>query len=558
MPAISQWTGSPSIKGSSESMRMAFLTTCLIGIQFTWGTEMTYCTPYLLALGLTKSKISLVWIAGPLSGLIMQPIVGVIADHSKSRWGRRRPFMIGGTIAVSACLLVLGWTREIVEAVLGKSGMEGEDMEHREMVKSATIGLAVLSIYGIDFAINAVQGSCRSLIVDTLPTPKQQAGSSWASRMVAVGQLIGYAAGALDLGKIFGGWLGDTQFKQLTAVAAMTLCLTVGITCWAVSERVLISDGMEEGEKIGAVETLTKILRTATNLPRGIAAICVVQFWAWIGWFPFLFYSTTWVGEIYLRYDAPAEVKNSPDMLAQVGRIGSLSLIAFSIITFLMSVLLPWVVKAPEDETRSFTPRPPKSIASFVIEFEKYKPSLLTAWIASHCVFAGSMILAPFVHSLRAATIIVAICGISWAISCWAPFTFMGIEINRLSPSNDTSYHNLTRDSIELEVPSPVLRLQHGPDELNTSHNGTAEGSGIYLGILNLYTTLPQFVGTFISWIVFSLLEPGKSPELAKEAHPDEHHSTDGPNAIAVCLFIGALSAGAAAMATRRLRHFHS
>ena len=61
--------------------------------------------------------------------------------------------------------------------------------------------------------------------------------------MVAIGHLIGYGAGALDLGKAFGPTLGDTQFKQLTAVAALTLCVTVGVTCWAVNERVLISDG---------------------------------------------------------------------------------------------------------------------------------------------------------------------------------------------------------------------------------------------------------------------------------------------------------------------------
>lgn len=72
------------------------------------------CTPYLLQLGLTKSRTSLVWIAGPLSGLIMQPVVGVLADSSKSKWGRRRPFMIGGSLIVGACLVILGWTAEIV------------------------------------------------------------------------------------------------------------------------------------------------------------------------------------------------------------------------------------------------------------------------------------------------------------------------------------------------------------------------------------------------------------------------------------------------------------
>lgn len=74
----------------------------------------TDCTPYLLQLGLTKSRTSLVWIAGPLSGLIMQPLVGVITDRSTSKWGRRRPFMVVGSLLVGLCLLLLGWTTELV------------------------------------------------------------------------------------------------------------------------------------------------------------------------------------------------------------------------------------------------------------------------------------------------------------------------------------------------------------------------------------------------------------------------------------------------------------
>lgn len=54
--------------------------------------------------------------------------------------------------------------------------------------------------------------------------------------------------------------------------------------------------------------------------------------------------------------------------------------------------------------------------------------------------------------------------------------------------------------------------------------------------------------------VVFAVLEPGKSPELAHDAHPSEHHGTDGVNAIAVCLFIGGLSTIGAGFATRKLR----
>jgi solute carrier family 45 protein 1/2/4 len=181
--------------------------------------------------------------------------------------------MFCGTILVAMFLFLLGWTKEVVRYFI----------KDEQAAKSATIYVAVFSIYGIDFAINAVQGSCRGLVVDTLPMAKQQMGSSWASRMVAVGSLIGYGAGAIDLRSVFGPMLGDTQFKQLTGVAALTLCLAIGITSWAVTERVLISDGAEEGNKLDIKQVLGTIVHTALNLPRSIQAICYVQFWAWIG-----------------------------------------------------------------------------------------------------------------------------------------------------------------------------------------------------------------------------------------------------------------------------------
>ncbi|MCJ1252649.1 hypothetical protein MMC24_000455 [Lignoscripta atroalba] len=512
------------------------------------------------------------------------PVVGVIADRSRSKWGRRRPFMIGGSVIVAICLLVLGWTSEII----------GYFVSDAETKRLWTIALAVLSIYMVDFAINAVQSSCRSLIVDTLPIAKQQLGSAWATRMVAVGHLVGYGAGTIDLLKVFGTSLGDSQFKQLTVIAAAALIFAMSVTSYAVEERILISP-RDSDDKSGAIAMVRKILKTTLHLPNRIQAICWVQFWAWIGWFPFLFYSTTWVGEIFMRYSSRQPAQQSSDRLGDMGRVGSLSLVVFSIITFAGSVLLPWVVRSPEEEKLDFTPRPPPSIAQLVMTMNKYKPDLLTAWMLSHLIFAGAMSLAPFVRSLRFATILVSICGIPWALASWAPFAFIGVEINRLttpthilangsaatyrrlSPSNNLSPRT-SFDLVDPDPPSPpLLRLNHLDRDLETDHNDspssqTGETAGIYLGILNLFTTLPQFVGTAISMVVFSVLEPGKSKELAggdgagnegggeggggggKTGQGGEGGGKDGPNAIAVCLFIGALSAVVAAWATRRLK----
>ncbi|KAL8988697.1 MAG: hypothetical protein Q9177_002273 [Variospora cf. flavescens] len=571
MPQVASWIGTPSMKGSSEDIRMALLTFSLVGLQFTWGVEMTYCTPYLLQLGLTKSKTSLVWIAGPLSGLVMGPVIGVLADNSKSKYGRRRPFMIVGAIVVSMGLFILGWTTEIVSFFIAES----------ELRRVLTITLAVLSIYLVDFAINAIQSTSRSLIVDTLPIPKQQKGSAWATRMIAIGHLAGYAVSTIDLLKVFGKTLGDSQFKQCCLIAAAALCTSVGITSWAVGERVLVSSG-DADAKSGVIKLVGKILKTTWHLPDRIRAICWVQFWAWIGWFPFLFYSTTWVGETYFRYTPEASIADSADPLGDIGRIGSLSLLIFSIVTFIGSVLLPFIVRSPDDEAkprqRNFTPRSSPAIAPLANLISNTKPDLLTAWMLSHIVFAGAMFLAPFVRSLHMATVLVSICGIPWALACWAPFSFMGTEVNRMTaPStmlaNGSSYRRLPNPSDEFSSipPSPsFLRLHHldrdmdDDDDDGEAGASTGETAGIYIGILNLFTTLPQFVGTFISMIVFEILEPGKHPELHKGEDVDGEGKdevvkkvTEGPNAIAVCLFIGAASAVGAAYATGRMKRMY-
>lgn len=73
--------------------------------------------------------------------------------------------------------------------------------------------------------------------------------------------------------------------------------------------------------------------------------------------------------------------------------------------------------------------------------------------------------------------------------------------------------------------------------------------SGIYLGILNLFTTIPQFIGTFISMVVFGIVEKGKGLSTTRESA-----AKDGPSGISICLFIGAICALVAAYATRRLK----
>ncbi|KAH8880212.1 sucrose transporter [Thozetella sp. PMI_491] len=543
---LTTMAGRSFVKGNSEAIRMALLTFNSIGMAFMMGIEMTYFTPYLLSLGLSKSQTALVWLAGPLSGLIVQPIIGALSDSLTSRWGRRRPIILTGAILASCSLLMLGFTKDIVGVVI----------RDEDTAKIPTIVFAVLALYMADFSVNAMMSCSRSLIADTLTADKQHIAAAWSNRMSSVGQIGGYAIGTLDLVKIFGTGLGDTQFKKLALIASLGMLLTASVTCWAVTEHVFVS-APSGSPKLGRFRVFRQIWTTLRNLPPRIQALCWAVFWSMIGWFPFLFYNSTWIGELYYRYEVPDEARDSKDALGDMSRIGSMALTIHSLVSFAGAWLLPLFIKNPEDRQR-----------------DGRKPDLLTAWIAGSILFAAAMSLAPFVTSFRFATALIAICGLPLNVTMWAPMTFLGIEVNKLgngSSSAQGEYHRLSTDSA-VEMGDISFPLSRPEDEMTASHQDEGDGgklSGIYFGIFNIYMTLPQLIGTMISSVVFAVLEPKKdggmtNPEnmvnqskrhgMEMDMGQSGSNAVKGPNAIAVCLFIGAMSSLVAAYAARRLK----
>jgi solute carrier family 45, member 1/2/4 len=289
------------------------------------------------------------------------------------------------------------------------------------------------------------------------------------------------------------------------------------------------------------------------------------------------------VGEIYYRYEHPAPEpgqKDEHDALGNIGRLGSMALVCFSLITFCSSIALPYMIKSLEASQTKYTPRPPaflgKSLQNLLVKAHMFQPDLTSAWGISNLLFAMITISAPWIRTLSGATSLVASCGLPWAVSCWAPFALLGIEINKMSSdSHETVYRSSapgytavrgsTDEGFDFEadgklhhrhlVSDGVLRLNHSDD--GATQSSTGELAGVYLGVLNVYTTLPQFVGTFISWVVFSFLEPNASDHDA-ETDPDHHRwlsiKKSAPNAIAICMFIGALCALASVEASRRLK----
>ncbi|CAB4397919.1 unnamed protein product [Rhizophagus irregularis] len=519
-----------NIRGKNKTMKMILLTQCFAGLQLSWSVELAYGTPYLLSLGLSKSLVSLVWLAGPLSGLVMQPIVGLLSDNSTSRYGRRRPFLLVGGFAVVGSFICIGWTQEIVNLFF-ESGSS--------TANSLSRWLAVTSFYVLDFAINCVQASCRVLIVDNLPPSLQEEGTAWASRMIGIGNVIGYFLGYANLVEIFP-FLGRTQMQVLCSLASILILSSDILTCWAVNEKIFTGSTNKSRNFFTAIyETFSSIIKSFRNLPSYVQLLCNVQFFAWIGWFPFLFYSTTWVAEVHARSIGDYSSKSSSSSNDSVGektRDGSFSLLLYSIVSLMASFILPMLIKFAGRITTNST----KLLQPQFIPFL----TLPKLWTISHFIFAFSMLSTWFVTNIFQASILISLCGISWTITMWAPYSLLGefvaneesktLGTTERRNNEETVIYNLVEggdndnDSEDNDNEVDTENLRRTSKDLKNSNVNISTNSeaGVLFGIMNTYIVLPEFLVTFFNSIVFAILEPGGYDDNDTDIDTRQRHQT--------------------------------
>ncbi|WWC90419.1 uncharacterized protein L201_005354 [Kwoniella dendrophila CBS 6074] len=472
-----QWVGTAQVKGPKWA-KMPLLTVGMLGIQCVWSIEMGYASPYLLELGLSKSFMSLVFMAGPLSGLIVQPLIGIFADRSRSPLGRRRPFMLIGCAICVFAMMMLGWTRELAGIVNGG--------------KWLSIGLAVWSIYLIDFSINAVMSTDRALVVDTLPPAQQEEGSAWAGRMFGFGSVAGFFVGNLDLPPVLP-FLGKTQLQILSFMTSAILIISHTFTSWAVSERVLLRDDRPQSQS-SLKANLKSIWDNMFSLPPGIRTICFVQFFASLGWFPILFFTTVWVSEIYKSSVPFTDDMDEATFAADAVRSGARALLLQALVNVVTSIGLPFLVSEsgvqpeaaytysslngeggmPENPPNSATWKRAreelqsgnivqkvlgymsgliesmKDGSAWSIPFKNW--TLIKIWWISQFVFAGAMAASWFVTTVSGAYFVIAVTGFCWALSQWAPYSLLGELILIDSTIDRTQPLSITRSRPSIDI----------------------------------------------------------------------------------------------------------
>ena len=496
------------------------VTLILGALQLSWSVEFSEVTPFLLSLGLSKRILSLVWLAGPLSGSIGQPIVGLLSDRCMLSYGRRRIFIIIGCLLTCLSLIFLSHSKNFISWILTPFNLSNESLN------TFIIVFACIGIYILDFSIAIIQASSRALIVDVVPTDQQQVANAWAARMIGIFNLFGFWLGTLNLIEIFP-FLGDSQFKVLTIIVAFLMILLTSFSIYLIKERnpqtdvTLINQRETNNNKLNSLGIKSSLNDSVLNqlinffkeifisfktIPNQVKIVCYAQLFAWIGYFPLLFYTTSYVGELFLYNKGypnpnliPPELKD--ELLNESTRVGTYALLSNSIVSLIIVSFLPIILKkysSNHDHSSMFYS---KSI---------FKLNLRSLWIYSHVVFTLCTLSTFFIHTYQAAIIVFAFTGIPWGCAVWIPFSLISEEISRIKDIKAIQiYYNqqIQNDPI-IEDDAPLMTEENSiycKQSLIDYYNNIEYDSGILLALHNVFVSAPQMISSFMSSILFTI-----------------------------------------------------
>lgn len=360
-----------------------------------------------------------------------------------------------------------------------------------------------------------------------------------ASRFVGIGSIVGYLAGYVNLSTFFW-WLGDSQFKDLCAIASIILAVTVSISCVSISERDPRLEGPPAKDKPGVLSFFRKIFTSIKRLPPQTKKVCQVQFCAWIGFFPMLFYTSSYIGELYAEPFLEENPNMTPEELDKLyetaTQVGTFAMLIWSITGLLTNVFLPFFI-APTYDIQPAAAGEGNGAPSNVKDYEEEQKSWLDylvipgftlrrAWMLGQCLFTGSMLCTVFVRTVTAATILIGLVGITWAITLWAPWAIISSEISRREETR-----RLQRQRAASTDGAPITTLDGYSDEnrdRDLEDEDDADQAGVILGIHNMAIAAPQIIATVVSSIIFRFFQKPRG--------------TPGDHSIAIVLALGGIT----------------
>src|SRR6266498_2051153 len=308
-----------------------------LGIQFGWGLQLANMSGIYTYLGASPDAVPLLWLAGPMTGLLVQPIVGSMSDRTWNRLGRRRPYFLVGAILASVALFF--------------------------MPDSSALWMAAGLLWILDASINVSMEPFRAFVADKLNVEQRTAGFVMQSFFIGIGATMANALPWLFrqlgvTGTTLSGIPLTVQYSFKIGAAAFLVCVV-----WTVlTTKEYPPENMEEFERrrrqtygdatgLGKIfrivaELLREISSAFANMPKTMKQLAIVQFFTWLGLFcMWMFFGLTTSFHVF-------GAGNSVDPRFALGQEwGGNAFAVYSIVCFAIAFLLPKLAAATSRKT---------------------------------------------------------------------------------------------------------------------------------------------------------------------------------------------------------------
>ncbi|MEM6714119.1 MAG: MFS transporter [Cyanobacteria bacterium P01_C01_bin.147] len=294
-----------------------------LGIQFGWGLQMANTSAIFEYLGAHADQIPILWLAAPLTGLIVQPIIGNLSDNTWGVLGRRRPYFLVGAILASLALI---W-----------------------LPNAGSLWMAVGLLWLLDTAANISMEPFRAFVGDLLPAKQRTKGFAMQSLFIGLGAVL---ASALPwaLSHLFN---GPAEATANGVPQVVKLAFYIGAGCflstvlWTVvtteerPPRDMAAFREQQERRLGIGATVREIYVALKQMPRTMRQLAWVQGFSWLGMYcVFLYFPPAIAHNLFAATDETSA------LYSQGIEWAGLCIAAYNAVCFGVSFLLPKLATA--------------------------------------------------------------------------------------------------------------------------------------------------------------------------------------------------------------------
>ncbi|WP_299260905.1 MFS transporter [uncultured Aquimarina sp.] len=268
-----------------------------LGIQFGFALQGGFMSRIFQTLGAEKDAIPLLWIAAPLTGLLVQPVIGYLSDRTwSSRWGRRRPYFLIGAILSSIALFIVP--------------------------HSPALWVAAGFLWILDASINVSMEPFRALVADKLPESQRSYGFVTQTLIIGIGTWVAsnlpWMVSEMGISDSAPSGVIPMSVKVAFAIGAFVFLISILYTVFTTTEYP--PEDMEEfeREKQKKNQFIPDILNNIGNMPLTMKKLGLIQFFSWFAFFTMWSLANPALTEHVFKTPVPVESSYNMDVSESV------------------------------------------------------------------------------------------------------------------------------------------------------------------------------------------------------------------------------------------------